>query len=137
MPLRRLLDSPDDDTYPPKHLRYWSVSDSYLMGNVTPGDMRAIIQTHEEGSPGGGAACVDLINRLWDCRTKRRITCKQVLQHPWITQCSPPANPREIEDELRDFLAGKFRPDESSLLGQLFYLKPGTDRVLLEEHRIG
>jgi hypothetical protein len=48
------------------------------MGNVTPGDMRAIIQSQEQGSPGGGTACIDLLNRMWDCRTTRRITCKQV-----------------------------------------------------------
>jgi len=41
-------------------------------------DMRAIIQSQESGSPGGGLACIDLLNRMWDCRTKRRITAKQV-----------------------------------------------------------
>jgi len=41
-------------------------------------DMRAIIQSQESGSSGGGLACIDLLNRLWDCRTKRRITAKQV-----------------------------------------------------------
>ena len=49
------------------------------MGNVTPGDMRAIIQSQENGAPGGGLACIDLLNRMWDCRTKRRISAKQVL----------------------------------------------------------
>ena len=48
------------------------------MGNVTPGDMRAIIQSQENGAPGGGLACIDLLNRMWDCRTKRRISAKQV-----------------------------------------------------------
>jgi hypothetical protein len=41
-------------------------------------DMRAIIQSQESGSAGGGLACVDLLNRMWDCRTKRRVTAKQV-----------------------------------------------------------
>ena len=50
------------------------------MGNVTPGDMRAIIQSQENGAPGGGLACIDLLNRMWDCRTKRRISAKQVIR---------------------------------------------------------
>ncbi|EKX55355.1 hypothetical protein GUITHDRAFT_160444 [Guillardia theta CCMP2712] len=79
-----MLDSDKDEKYPPTHLNYWNTSDHYLMGNVTPGDMRAIIQSQEQGSAGGGAACIDLLNRMWDCRTKRRITSKQVLEHPWI-----------------------------------------------------
>ena len=114
---------------------YWNAADAYLMGNVTPGDMRAIIQSQvgvwgaglraeseservsggwsksqkarerrserksesesesqatgltearawgraqESGSAGGGLACIDLLNRMWDCKTKRRITAKQV-----------------------------------------------------------
>ncbi len=73
-----MLDSEKDDNYPPRHNKYWSTSDHYLMGNVTPGDMRAIIQSQEQGSPGGGQACIDLLNRMWDCRTKRRVTSKQV-----------------------------------------------------------
>ena len=39
-----LLDKGKDSPFPPKHNSYWNTSDHYLMGNVTPGDMRAIIQ---------------------------------------------------------------------------------------------
>ena len=60
------------------------------MGNVTPGDMRAIIQSQENGAPGGGLACIDLLNRMWDCRTKRRISAKQVLSP--LLWPFPPAN---------------------------------------------
>ena len=73
-----MLDPATDDTYPPAHKSYWNATDAYLMGNVTPGDMRAIIQSQESKSPGGGLACIDLLNRMWDCRTKRRINAKQV-----------------------------------------------------------
>ena len=34
-------------------------------------------QSQEKDSAGGGAACIDLLNRMWDCETKRRITCKE------------------------------------------------------------
>mmetsp|Transcript_79938 Transcript_79938/g.213900 ORF Transcript_79938/g.213900 Transcript_79938/m.213900 type:complete len:321 (+) Transcript_79938:371-1333(+) len=131
----QLLDKPGKDSvFPPKHTAYWNTSEHYLMGNVTPGDMRAIIQSQERGSPGGGNACIDLLNRMWDCETKRRITCKQVLQHPWMTQASPPPNPQEVIEELKLFVSGRApRPD--SLLAAMLALKPGTDRMLLEEHR--
>ena len=36
-------------------------------------------QSQDNDSPGGGAACIDLLNRMWDCETKRRITCKEVI----------------------------------------------------------
>jgi hypothetical protein len=40
-----LLDKAGKDSpFPPRHATYWNTSDHYLMGNVTPGDMRAIIQ---------------------------------------------------------------------------------------------
>ena len=40
-----LLDKPGKDSlFPPRHTAYWNTSEHYLMGNVTPGDMRAIIQ---------------------------------------------------------------------------------------------
>ena len=32
-----MLDPAADDAYPPTHKNYWNASDSYLMGNVTPG----------------------------------------------------------------------------------------------------
>jgi hypothetical protein len=50
-------------------------------------DMRAIIQSQESGSPGGGLACVDLLNRMWDCRTKRRVTAKQVSNCVCVCVC--------------------------------------------------
>eukprot|EP00286_Rhodomonas_abbreviata_P010260 CAMPEP_0181326860 /NCGR_PEP_ID=MMETSP1101-20121128/21751_1 /TAXON_ID=46948 /ORGANISM="Rhodomonas abbreviata, Strain Caron Lab Isolate" /LENGTH=415 /DNA_ID=CAMNT_0023435397 /DNA_START=17 /DNA_END=1264 /DNA_ORIENTATION=+ len=129
-----MLDSEKDDNYPPRHTKYWSTSDHYLMGNVTPGDMRAIIQSQEQGSPGGGQACIDILNRMWDCRTKRRITSKQVLQHPWMVQATPPPNVTEIHNQLKQFVSGQLKPDDRTLLGQMFALKPGTDRMLMEEH---
>jgi hypothetical protein len=49
-----MLDKPEDEAYPPTHKQYWNTTDSYLMGNVTPGDMRAIIQSQENASEGGG-----------------------------------------------------------------------------------
>jgi hypothetical protein len=49
-----MLDKPEEEAYPPTHKQYWNTTDSYLMGNVTPGDMRAIIQSQENGSEGGG-----------------------------------------------------------------------------------
>eukprot|EP00960_Hanusia_phi_P033708 750609-Hanusia_phi.AAC.4 len=99
--------------------------------------MRAIIQSQEQGSAGGeraGAACIDLLNRMWDCRTKRRITSKQVLEHPWMTKAEPLPKVEEVEDQLKEFVSGKLKPDESMLLGQMFALKPGTDRMLMEVH---
>jgi hypothetical protein len=40
-----LLDKAGKDSpFPPRHAAYWNTSEHYLMGNVTPGDMRAIIQ---------------------------------------------------------------------------------------------
>ena len=42
--LNQLLDPDSSEAYPPSHKQYWNTTDSYLMGNVTPGDMRAIIQ---------------------------------------------------------------------------------------------
>ena len=74
-----LLDPASDEAYPPTHKLYWNAADAFLMGNVTPGDMRAIIQSQEPDSKGGGLACVDLLNRMWDTRTKRRVTATQVL----------------------------------------------------------
>jgi len=132
-----MLDTDKDDTYPPKHSRYWGTSDHYLMGNVTPGDMRAIIQSQEQGSPGGGLACIDLLNRMWDCRTKRRITSKQVLQHQFLTQSDPLPASDAIEKQLTAWIKGEFKPDEKSLLGMMFALKPGTDRLLMQEHSVG
>ena len=75
-----MRDDAKEDAYPPTHKAYWNATDAYLMGNVTPGDMRAIIQSQETGSLGGGLACIDLLNRMWDCRTKRRISAKTVLE---------------------------------------------------------
>ena len=46
----------------------------------------------------------------------------QVLQHPWMTSCSPLPRVNEIEDEVREYVAGKLKPDENRLLGQV--LKP-------------
>lgn len=130
-----MLDSDKDDAYPPTHKSYWNAADAYLMGNVTPGDMRAIIQSQESGSAGGGLACIDLLNRMWDCRTKRRITAKQVLEHPWMTQCAQKPTTAEIEDQVIAYIGGKMKKaDESTLLGQMFALKPGTDKMLMEVH---
>ena len=59
----------------------------------------------------------------------------QVLQHEWMTLATPPPNATEVADELRAMVAGRApRPD--SLLAAMLALKPGTDRMLLEEHRI-
>ena len=78
-----MLDSEKDEKYPPTHLNYWNTSDHYLMGNVTPGgiqldyayglvnlcnlDMRAIIQSQEQGSAGGGnTSHIDVICMLME-----------------------------------------------------------------------
>eukprot|EP00918_Siedleckia_nematoides_P097480 GHVU01213648.1.p1 GENE.GHVU01213648.1~~GHVU01213648.1.p1 ORF type:complete len:419 (+),score=60.57 GHVU01213648.1:23-1258(+) len=129
-----MLDKPEEEAYPPTHKQYWNTTDSYLMGNVTPGDMRAIIQSQENGSEGGGLACIDMLNRLWDCNTKRRMNAKDVLAHPWMTACSPLPRVNEIEEEVSEYVAGKLKPDESRLLGQMLALKPGTDKMLMQVH---
>ena len=47
-----LLDKPGKDSpFPPRHAAYWNTSEHYLMGNVTPGDMRAIIQARRPAPP--------------------------------------------------------------------------------------
>jgi serine/threonine protein kinase len=130
-----MLDDAKEDAYPPTHKAYWNATDAYLMGNVTPGDMRAIIQSQETGSSGGGLACIDLLNRMWDCRTKRRISAKTVLAHPWMTECAQKPSVNEIEEEVKQYVSGQLKdPGNSTLLGQMFALKPGTDKMLMEVH---
>jgi hypothetical protein len=58
----------------------------------------------------------------------------QVLQHPWMSKATPPPRVDELEEQLKLFVGGKLKPDDTTLLGQMFALKPGTDKMLLEEH---
>ncbi len=58
-----------------------------------------------------------------------------MLAHEWMTQATPPPNTAEVADELRALIAGR-APRADSLLAAMLALKPGTDRMLLEEHRV-
>jgi len=91
-------------------------------------------EKQEQGSPGGGSACIDLLNRMWDVRTKRRITSKQVLQHQWLTQAQPTPKVDEVHKQLEAWMQGRFDANKNTLLGQMFALKPGTDKMLKAEH---
>ena len=57
-----------------------------------------------------------------DLGASDRLRVMQVLAHPWMTACSPLPRVNEIEEEVSEYVAGKLKPDESRLLGQV--LKP-------------
>ena len=51
-----------------------------------------------------------------------------------MSKATPPPRVDELEEQLKLFVGGKLKPDDTTLLGQMFALKPGTDKMLLEEH---
>jgi hypothetical protein len=55
----------------------------------------------------------------------------KVLAHPFMTACSPKPRWNEVEEEVKSFVAGNLKPDESKLLGQVRKLSSHVCTLLL------